>query len=332
MVVADLVVQGRTPHRRGAKAEPELDALGRLQAEQRARETAVELSVPVDVAAQPHRQAVSHHFDHSSEGIAGLLAGVDLGDHRALRLRIGHPHLRLLGDPAKLGDARFTWNSCVYRPDTHDVAQHLDAKWIEDLPCQRADRDPRGGLARRGPFEYVANVVEIVLEHSGQVGVPGPRSRNRLGLAAILRVDRHPLLPVLEVLVLDDEGDGATQGATEAHARYDSGLVAFDRHAPAAAIAFLAPREVLVDSVRLDLEASRNTLDDCHQFGAVRFAGGKKTQHRVDCPAPGVIAHPPEVDRFNQSWPAVGSTPASSAGSDMIRRGVTKITRFVRVL
>ena len=38
----------------------------------------------------------------------------------------------------------------------------------------------RGGLARRGALEHVAGVVEVVLEHPGEVGVARTHPRDRL--------------------------------------------------------------------------------------------------------------------------------------------------------
>ena len=41
----------------------------------------------------------------------------------------------------------------------------------EQLPREPAERDARGGLARAGALEHVANVVVVVLERAGEIGV-----------------------------------------------------------------------------------------------------------------------------------------------------------------
>src|SRR5690606_40846728 len=56
--------------------------LDRLDAHDGARETRVELAVPVDEGAQAGRQAVGEHLDDPAEGVAVLAARVDLLDHR----------------------------------------------------------------------------------------------------------------------------------------------------------------------------------------------------------------------------------------------------------
>ena len=62
-----------------------------------------------------------------------------------------------------------------------------------------------GGLAGRGALEHVADVVEVVFQHAGEVRMAGTRPRDRIRLAAVGGIDRHPLLPVFEVAILDDE-------------------------------------------------------------------------------------------------------------------------------
>jgi hypothetical protein len=54
----------------------------------------------------------------------------------------------------------------------------------------------------------------------------------------------------------------------------DRGLVALDLHPPAATMAELAPRQISVDRVAVELEARWETFDDAGEAGAVRLAGG----------------------------------------------------------
>ena len=56
------------------------------------------------------------------------------------------------------------------------------------------------------------------------------------------------------------------------------GAVALDLHPPAAAMPELAARHVAVEVLRRQLEAGRQALDDARQAGAVRLAGGYKSE------------------------------------------------------
>ena len=85
----------------------------------------------------------------------------------------------------------------------------------------------------------------------------GARTGDHFGLATVGRIGGHPLLPVFEVAVLDDQSDGTAHRAAEADSRDHAHFVALDRHPAAASIAFLAAREVVVDVGRLDIEAGR---------------------------------------------------------------------------
>ena len=87
-------------------------------------------------------------------------------------------------------------------------------------------------------------------------------------------LDGHFFDPVGPVAVLDEEGDGAAEGFTEADAAADDGLVALDFHAAAAAVAALAAGEVGVDVLDAEGHAEGEALDDDGEAGAVGFAGG----------------------------------------------------------
>ena len=105
----------------------------------------------------------------------------------------------------------------------------------------------------------------------------GTRPRDRLGLAAVGGIDRHPLEPVLEIEILYDERDRTAHRAPEADARDHAHLVALDRHPSASPVTLLAPREVIVDLREIDLEAGRVAFHHRDQFGAVRLTGCEKT-------------------------------------------------------
>ncbi len=63
-----------------------------------------------------------------------------------------------------------------------------------------------------------------------------------------------------------------------ANAGRDLGAVALDLHAPAAAVAELAARHVLVDVLAEQAQPGGQSLDDACQSGAVRLAGGDQSE------------------------------------------------------
>ena len=123
----------------------------------------------------------------------------------------------------------------------------------------------------------------------------GTRPGDRFGLAAVGGIDRHPLEPVFEIAILDDQRDRTADRAPEADARDHPHLVALDCHPSAPSVALLAAREVVVDLREIDVEAGRVAFHHRHQFRAVRFTGCQETQHletvrrrrrRLAAPAP----------------------------------------------
>src|SRR5579875_205828 len=121
-IVADLVMQFRSAHRGGLKAAANLYPLYRLQAEQSLSQAPVQLAIPMDVAAQTHRQTGNHHLDHATQGVAARLARIDLGDDGAFGLGIGNSHRRLFGNSAQLGHWEMSRRGSLDASDTGDVA------------------------------------------------------------------------------------------------------------------------------------------------------------------------------------------------------------------
>src|SRR5690349_23177996 len=113
------------------------------------------------MAAEADREPGRHHLDDAAERVAGFLARVYRGDHRALRVRVGDAHLRFLGDAAQFLYRDIGGSPGLGRADADDVAENLDTEGREQLSGQGANRDARGGLARGGAFEHVADIVEV---------------------------------------------------------------------------------------------------------------------------------------------------------------------------
>ena len=112
---------------------------------------------------------------------------------------------------------------------------------------------------------------------------PGPREVH-LGHVGLDRPRVHPLLPVGVVAVGDLEGDRAAERAAVADAGGDLGGVLLDLHAPAAAVAELAARHVVVDRVAVELEARGEALDDGGEAGPVALPGGDDAQRHARKP------------------------------------------------
>ena len=172
--------------------------------------------------------------------------------------------------------------------------------------------DARRGLARARALQHVADVGEAELPDAGQVGVARAREMH-LGHVGLDGPGVHPLLPVLVVAVGDLEGDGAAERAAVADAGGDLGGVALDLHAPAAAVAELAPRHVVVDRLAVELEPGGQAFDDGGEAGPVALPGGDDAQRharkRIETPPGGRCAA------------ACGS---AGAGDDAEARGATR--------
>src|SRR5690606_37008772 len=109
-----------------------------------------------------------------------------------------------------------------------------------------AYRHPRRRLPRARPLQDVAQVVAVVLQAPGQVGMARARTHDgfRRGLEGL---GPHAPDPVLVVAVHDRHRDGAAEGLATAHAAQDAHAVGLDLHAAAAPVALLTTGEVTVD-------------------------------------------------------------------------------------
>ena len=79
----------------------------------------------------------------------------------------------------------------------------------------------------------------------------------------------------LEILVGNQQGDGAAQGHSPPDAGEDFHVIGFDFLPAAAAIAALPPHELGIDGLDLQIDSRREAIHQGQQGPAVRFAGGK---------------------------------------------------------
>ena len=156
------------------------------------------------------------------------------------------------------------------------------AKRRQELAGEGAGGNARRGLAGAGALEDVADVFVPVLEDPRQVGVTGARQvhRDDLAVRVIDRPRVHPHVPVLVIPVGDEHRDRAAEGVPVADAGADLDGVGLDLHPAAAAMAELAAGHVAIEPLAVELETGRHALDDGHQSGAVRFAGGREVEAR----------------------------------------------------
>src|SRR4029079_10720356 len=71
----------------------------------------------------------------------------------------------------------------------------------------------------------------------------------------------HRLLPVHPVAVSDQQRDRCTGGDSVSHTAEEFGAVAFDRHAPPAAVAALTTTELGVERVDVECETSGHAVE-----------------------------------------------------------------------
>src|SRR5581483_3081219 len=283
LVEIDLVVDGGAGTAGGLEPEADLDALRGLDAHERVREPAVELPVPLRVAPEPRRCPDDDRLDDAAERVARLLALVDARDDAALGVGVRHPDRRFLRPHE---DVLGREPGVIRRDaaDLRDPPHDADAERREERLREAADRDPRGGLARARALEDVPDVAMVVLERAGEIGVPGPRARDREIRIAILRARRHLLLPVPPVAVLDPERDRRAERLAPTDAGANLGFVLLDLHATAAAVAAHAALQIAIDRVDGDRDAGGEALDDSGQPGSVRLPGGEVTERHVTRP------------------------------------------------
>jgi hypothetical protein len=125
--------------------------------------------------------------------------------------------------------------------DGHHVTEHFDPELAQVRLRYGAEGHPRRRLARAGAFEHVAGVVEVVFQNTGEVGVPGSRTRHHLALffAAIGVLHRQRVAPVLPILVLDQHRHRRADRVRVPHAGDDLDAVRLDLHPAAAPVPLL---------------------------------------------------------------------------------------------
>src|SRR5437867_2980279 len=120
------------------------------------REPAVELPVPLRVAAESGRKADRDRLDDAAERVTRLLALVDARNDAALGLAVRHTD----GGDLSPGEDLLRLEPGVVRRNAADLghpSEDADAEGREQALGEPTDGDPRRGLARAGALEHVAD-------------------------------------------------------------------------------------------------------------------------------------------------------------------------------
>jgi hypothetical protein len=206
------------------------------------------------------------------------------------------------------------------RAEADDVADQPDAGGLhEQRAGHRAERDARGRLPGAGAFQHRPRVVEAVLLHAGQVGVPRARPGQRRGAGLVgeqvggHRVGGHHGLPLGPLGVADLDGDRAALGEPVADAAEQRHLVALELHAGAAAVAEPAPGQRVRDVRGTGLDARGHSFEDRDKGGSVRLPRGEPTQHAgiLPCRAGPPGTRPPTKTSRRRARSADDRSPAA---------------------
>ena len=175
-----------------------------------------------------------------------------------------------------------------HRADAHDVRDEPDAgRLLEEPGRDGAERHAGGRLAGAGALEHRPGVVEGVLAHADEVGVPGTRTGER-GVArpqqhvgVLDGVRRHHVDPLGPLGVADLDRDGTALRAPVPHAAEEPDLVLLELHPRTPAVAEAPTGERLLDVRALHLDVGRQALEDADERRAMGLTGGQPTQHET---------------------------------------------------
>ena len=244
----DLVVGFRAAAACEGEAVADLDALHRLDAHQRRRETRVEAGCLLRVGAEPGQDAGRHHLDDPAERVTVLPRGVGGIAHAGI---------------------------CRLAADLDGTALHPDPELAQQRLCDGPRGDVHGRVPRGRPLERVADVGVVELEDACEVCVS--RAGQRDGLRplprrlALGRPRAHAPRPVRVVAIPDDERQRRPERQAMPKAGQHLHLVRLELLPRAAPVALLTPPQVGVDGVLLQAQARGHAGHDRRERGPVRL-------------------------------------------------------------
>ena len=280
-------MRGRTTARGGEEAVSDFHPLDRLDSHQGGGKAGVKAAVPVDVAAEPRRQAVREDLDDTAEGLAFLVRDINLGDHGVGGLTVEAAQgVGVEGDHVAGNRQRPPFRDCN-AGDGDSMGDQFDAELLQERGRDGAEGYAGGGFPGAGPLQHGPGLIEAVLLHAGEVGVAGPGAGQR-GVARLVgedlrvdRVGRHDLLPLGPFRVADLDGHGAALRDPVPDAAQDGHDVLFELHPGTAAVAQAASRQGLADPGAGELNTGGHAFNNSDQCRAMGFSGSQPTQHKI---------------------------------------------------
>ena len=119
---------------------------------------------------------MGQHLDDPAQGVAVLVAGIDLGDHACRGGRIGTSHWIGI-DTLQIIGGRTDAVRHMGRSDPDDVGEDLHPHRLgQEGLGHGCDAHPCRRLACRGAFQNRSGLVEVILLHPHQIGVTGTRT------------------------------------------------------------------------------------------------------------------------------------------------------------
>ena len=155
-------------------------------------------------------------LEAAAHRVAGVAGAVDLRNHFRLDVRVGAVKRTVGSHPSHLCVSQRKAVAHRDGSNRYDVADDVGAELAEELPGNGADRHTGRGLAGAGALQHVANIVVTILHDAGKIRVPGPGAGHRgsigtRGISRLLRLRVHRPLPVLPILVRNEERNRRTR-------------------------------------------------------------------------------------------------------------------------
>src|ERR1700693_998015 len=154
------------------------------------------------------RPPIAHVLDDAAQGVALCLRSVDPLDHFLLGVLIQRAQLRCVrgriqirGQPVRTPG--------IDPSQVHHMAPEGYVEFTQKPPANGPCGHAGSRFAGGGTLQHIPGISAVVLEHSGETDVPGPRARHcalALGIAFPGR-GIHDLLPVLPVAILNQHRD-----------------------------------------------------------------------------------------------------------------------------
>jgi len=110
--------------------------------------------------------------------------------------------------------------------------------------------------------------------------MPRPRRFHRLVLCRITRLHRQRFLPVLPILVLEQDRNRRPDGQAVVDTGQNMRSVGLNLHATPAPVTLLPPPEFPIDELLVYRQSGGQTRQKCDQRLAVRFSGSEIAQHK----------------------------------------------------